>query len=241
MRWIYLSPHLDDAVLSAGGLIYEQTQSGLPVEIWTIMSGIPQGSELSTFAQVMHHIWGTSSAEQTVRLRRAEDDRAAGILGAKTLHFDFLDCLYRRGQNGDWLYTDVFVPPDEEDADIPRQVAAALLPRLAPDDILVCQLGLGSHVDHLLVRQAAEMLGRPLLYYIDIPYFFRHPGSLGQNTAGMKEFFQPVTEAGLKSWQEAVDAYASQLTSLLDSPENLHESIQKYWETQKGISLYTPE
>ena len=28
MRWIYLSPHFDDAVLSCGGLIWEQTHSG---------------------------------------------------------------------------------------------------------------------------------------------------------------------------------------------------------------------
>jgi hypothetical protein len=37
MRWIYLSPHLDDAALSAGGLIYEQTQAGIQVEIWTFI------------------------------------------------------------------------------------------------------------------------------------------------------------------------------------------------------------
>ena len=29
MRWIYLSPHLDDAVLSCGGLIFEQSRQGL--------------------------------------------------------------------------------------------------------------------------------------------------------------------------------------------------------------------
>ncbi|NTU55874.1 MAG: PIG-L family deacetylase, partial [Anaerolineales bacterium] len=49
MRWIYLSPHLDDAVLSAGGLIYEQTRSGTPVEIWTFMCGVPSGTEFSPF------------------------------------------------------------------------------------------------------------------------------------------------------------------------------------------------
>jgi LmbE family N-acetylglucosaminyl deacetylase len=33
MRWIYLSPHFDDAVLSCGGLIFDQAQAGTPVEI----------------------------------------------------------------------------------------------------------------------------------------------------------------------------------------------------------------
>ena len=42
MRWIYISPHLDDAVLSAGGLLYDQAQKGIPVEIWTVVCGYPE-------------------------------------------------------------------------------------------------------------------------------------------------------------------------------------------------------
>jgi LmbE family N-acetylglucosaminyl deacetylase len=241
MRWIYISPHLDDAVLSAGGLIYEQTQAETPVEIWTVMSGIPEETELSMFAQVNHYIWGTTTAEHTLTLRRAEDAEAAHRVGAKAVHFDFLDCIYRRGANGDWLYNDVFVPPHMDDMGLPRQIAETLSSRLKSDDKLVCQLGLGSHVDHVLVRQAAEMLGRPLLYLADIPYLFKHPESLGPYTAGMKENVEPVTETGLRSWQDAVDSYVSQLSSLLESPENLRESIMRYWAVRRGITLYLPE
>src|SRR5512141_1171065 len=104
MRWIYLSPHLDDAALSAGGLIYEQTQAGVPVEIWTFMSGIPDLTEYSPFAQLLHFQWGFANAEETFRARREEDLSAAKILGAKNVHFDFWDCIYRRDKNGEWLY-----------------------------------------------------------------------------------------------------------------------------------------
>ena len=92
MRWIYLSTHLDDAVLSAGGLIYEQTKAGDPVEIWTFMAGAPSDTEYSPFAQLLHQQWGFSSAEETVRSRREEDKTAASLVGATTVHFDFLDC-----------------------------------------------------------------------------------------------------------------------------------------------------
>ena len=88
MRWIYISPHLDDAVLSAGGFLYEQARSGIPVEIWTIVCGFPPQGELTPFAQVLHSVWGTGTAEETVKLRRAEDVEAARIIGAKTVHFD---------------------------------------------------------------------------------------------------------------------------------------------------------
>jgi len=103
MRWIYLSPHLDDAALSAGGWIYDQVQAGNPVEIWTIMCGVPPTTELSPFAQVLHYQWGMETAEQVVLGRRQEDINAANILGAVTQHFDFLDCIYRQGKEGQWL------------------------------------------------------------------------------------------------------------------------------------------
>jgi LmbE family N-acetylglucosaminyl deacetylase len=139
MRWIYLSPHLDDAVLSAGGLIHDQTRSGIQVEIWTLMCGFPPEGELSPFAQKLHTMWKTSSTEETIRIRRAEDVQASGILGAKTHHFDFLDCMYRRGAGGEWLYDNVFVQPHPEDAGLTRQIAQAVSARLQPDDVLVCQ------------------------------------------------------------------------------------------------------
>jgi LmbE family N-acetylglucosaminyl deacetylase len=202
MRWIYLSPHLDDAVFSAGGLIYEQTQAGIPVEIWTFMCGDPH-------------------------------------LGAKTVYFDYLDCIYRRGKNDDWLYDYIFVPLHEDEVDLPARIAESISTRLEPTDQLVCQLGLGSHVDHVLVRRAVELLQRPLLYYTDIPYLFKTPQELAPNTAGMKANAYTVSEAGLGVWQEAIAAYESQISSLFDSPDHMRSQIQQYWSENNGIPLWS--
>lgn len=242
MRWIYLSPHLDDAALSAGGLIYEQTRSGIPVEVWTFMCGFPPGTEenLSPFAQQLHAQWGFSSAEEAVRTRRAEDRKAATILGASVLHFDFLDCIYRRSETGEWLYSEVFVPPRPEDAGLPAQIADTISAHAKPDDVLVCQLSVGSHVDHVLVRAGAELLGRELRYDIDVPYIFYRPEEREPKSTGMKETIHPVTEAGLKAWQEAVLAYKSQLPVLgeaLETPERARKSIRDYWAACQGVSL----
>jgi LmbE family N-acetylglucosaminyl deacetylase len=242
MRWIYLSPHLDDAALSAGGLIYEQTRSGIPVEIWTFMCGFPPGTreDLSPFARQLHAQWGFSSAEEAVRMRRAEDQNAAAILNASVLHFDFLDCIYRRGETGEWLYSDVFIPPRPEDAGLPVQIAETISAHARPDDILVCQLSVGSHVDHVLVRAGAELLGRELRYDIDVPYVFYKPEEREPKSTGMKGTIHPVTEAGLKAWQEAVLAYKSQLPVLgeaLETPERARKSIRDYWEACQGVNL----
>ena len=240
MRWIYLSPHLDDAVLSAGGLIFEQTQSGIPVEIWTFMCGYAPEGDVSPFAQLLHAQWGFSSAEETTRMRREEDKNAAALVGATVVHFDFLDCIYRREANGEWLYSDVFLPPHPEDAGIPAQIAEVVSSRLKPDDVLVCQLSVGSHVDHVLVRQGAELLGYPLRYDIDVPYIFYKPEELGPKSAGMKESVQFITETGLSRWKEAALAYKSQIIVLgeaFNTPEKAQESLKTYWGERKGIRL----
>lgn len=241
MRWIYLSPHLDDSILSAGGLIYEQARAGQPVEIWTFMCGYPPPGEVSPFAQFLHQQWGISEAAEVVTARRAEDVRAAKIAGAQAVHFDFLDCIYRRGKNGEWLYADVFVPPHEEEDGLPAQIAAEISARLQPDDELVCQFALGSHLDHVLVRRAAERLGRPLRYVVDIPYLFTYPDQLAPKTAGFKQNAQPVSEAGLKVWKEAVSAYSSQMGTLFESPEVMSQKFDQYWaENGKSVNLWQP-
>jgi LmbE family N-acetylglucosaminyl deacetylase len=240
MRWIYLSPHLDDAVLSAGGLIYEQSQTGIPVEIWTFMCGYAPEEAVSPFAQLLHAMWGFSSAEETARMRREEDRTAAAIIGASVLHFDFLDCIYRRGADGEWLYSDVFAPPLPEDAAIPTQIAETISPRLEPDDVLVCQLSVGSHVDHVLVRQGAELLGCSLRYDIDVPYIFYKPEELSPKSVGMEESIHSITEAGLSSWKEAALAYKSQIPLLgeaFDTPERVQESLRSFWGKYQGIRL----
>src|SRR4026209_2647534 len=272
MRWIYLSPHLDDAILSAGGLIHGQTQAGIPVEIWTFMCGYPPEGEYSPIAQNLHKIWGFDSAEDVVGGRRLEDINAASIVGATPVHFDFLDCIYRRGPirdgslliqeasgtipdaslliqkasgtNGEWLYSEISVPPHPADRDLPAQIAAEVSVRLKSDDVLVSQLSVGSHVDHVLVRQAAELLGRPLIYDIDVPYIFYKPQELEPKAAGMKESVHLITEAGLISWQKAVLEYRSQIPTLgdvFDTPEKAQESIQSYWSVHKGIRLLQPD
>lgn len=242
MRWIYLSPHLDDAVLSAGGLIYDQTRLGIPVEIWTFMCGNPPPeNDGSPFAQLLHAQWGFSTAEEAVRGRRLEDQKAASIVGANVVHFDFWDCIYRRSPDGEWLYTDISIPPVEADSGLPARIAETISARLQPDDVLVCQLAVGSHVDHVLVRMAAELLGQPLVYDIDIPYLFYKPQELAPKAAGMKELTHPITEAGVQAWQEAIFAYTSQLPTLGDAlfpPENARESIRSYWGERGGIRLY---
>lgn len=239
MRYIYISPHLDDAALSAGGWIYDQTQKNIPVEIWTILCGFPPTTELSEFAQYLHNQWGMSSAEQVVSGRRKEDINAANILGVTVQHFDFLDCIYRRDKNGNWIYSSIFVEPDLTESDLPQQIADEILSRLKPDDKLVAQFGIGKHIDHVTVRRASELINKPLLYVADIPYLFKTPEHLDEHKVGMKEKTQMVSDAGIRSWTEAVLAYESQISMLFKSPQVARNQIEEYCQANGGIKFWS--
>lgn len=239
MRTIYLSPHLDDAVISAGGLIRMQVEAGSPVEIWTFMAGVPAGSDLPEFAQIMHRIWGFATVEQAIAVRRAEDLRAAAALGAQALHFDFLDCIYRRGRDGGALYPDITVPIQPDDADLPMRIAEAIAARLQPDDHVICQLAIGRHVDHVIVRQAAELLHRPLFYDADLPYTLNYPGELAPAASGFRESLEPVSEPALQSWIRAIECYASQVDSVFGSHDLMCERMQAHWSEFHGVRLWT--
>jgi LmbE family N-acetylglucosaminyl deacetylase len=171
-------------------------------------------------------------------MRRSEDVAAARVLGAIAYHFDILDCIYRRSSEGDWLYPDVLVPPHASEAALPDEIAALLRPGFKPDDIVVSPLAIGRHVDHVLVREAVERLGHPLLYYADIPYTLNHPEILEQATDGLSTTFYSISNEGLCAWQEGIIAYASQISMLFITKARMQTEIRSYWQKTNGIYLW---
>jgi LmbE family N-acetylglucosaminyl deacetylase len=239
MRTIYISPHFDDAVLSCGGLIFEQNRQGVQTEIWTILAGDPPPGPLSEFAQENHVLWGLTSGEQVVAMRKEEDEAAASIVGAELVHFGFPDCIYRRSSKGEWLYTDtVMTSPRPGDRYLPRRIATTLKSELREDDVLVCPLALGGHVDHRLVRRAAESLQWPLLYYADVPYILNDPQLLEPAVTTLESRLNPLPETALDAWLEGVAAYRSQVDSLYKGTGTLYDAIRSFWAKEGGIYLW---
>ena len=242
MRWIYLSPHLDDAVLSCGGLIFEQSRQGLQTEIWTVFAGDAPDGPLSPLALRCHADWGIPDVHELVAIRRDEDQAAAAIVGAEIAHFSLPDCIYRRDAQGVPLYPEeVFVPLHPFDQGLEADIAAVLAAELLPEDILVAPLAIGEHVDHRLARLAAEGLGRPLRYYADIPYVLRRPELLAPATQGMASDLYPVSEAGLRAWIDGTAAYQTQMVMVFETDAKMRTSLTTDWETRHGICLTHPQ
>jgi len=243
MKWIYLSPHLDDAVLSCGGLIWEQVQGGLPVEIWTICAGFPSAAPLTPVAQALHDRWQTpTSGRKAVSTRRAEDVQACRRLGAAYRHFDIPDCVYRRLPDGEPVVTEdqgMFAPIHPGEAYLVDQVYKLLKFNLPAQTRLVCPMTVGGHMDHRIVRAAAERLGCRLLYYADFPYAGLHPQELAAATASFtREYSLPISAAGLLAWQDGVAAYQSQISTFWGGRKEINSAVETYYRGEVGRFLW---
>ena len=226
---LFLSPHYDDAVLSCGGLIHKLVAEGKPVVVRTIMGGAPSPEQVpdTPITRDLHARW--AAGENPVEARIREDEAAVTSLGAKAEHLVYwMDCVYRLSRKGEPLYTTEEslwgkIHPDD--------VAGQLLPTLvlAPTDVvrgLYVPMGVGDHVDHLIVRNWGLELRKhhpwvALKFYEEYPYI---------QTAGevekAREFFAKLIpplklepelvllqEADVAAKVKAVGFYASQIST----------------------------
>jgi LmbE family N-acetylglucosaminyl deacetylase len=236
---LYLSPHLDDAVFSCGGLMAMQDARGEPISVLTLFAGDPPDYRISDFAAELHARWG--KAGPPIAMRRAEDRLACGRLGASVVHLDFPDAIYRLDDSGKPLY-----PSEESLFDADAQKEGELLDRLvqALQEIdfgaakIYCPMGLGGHVDHLLTRQAAERLSSPMLYYADMPYAAR--------SENLEDLFNPqevdwksvlLSSEAIDAWVAAILEYQSQLSTFWQDEDELYKELRNFHDEHDGIPL----
>jgi len=235
-RTVFLSPHLDDAALSCGGLICSQALSGTPVLVVSIFAGLPALSSVSPLAAELHERWGNTANPVGARLQ--EDRKAMRLLRADCLHLGYLDAIYR-AESESFLYTadeELFAPPCPSDARLVAQIVSDLGSLLvAEGNTLFAPLAVGNHVDHHLVRDAALALASPSLpvvFYEDYPYVER-PGDLTEaldtiSPATWKSDVRPLSEECLQTKTKAIAAYRSQLGTLFGGEERMARRVRDY-------------
>jgi LmbE family N-acetylglucosaminyl deacetylase len=243
MKTIYLSPHLDDAVFSCGGWIWEQVQRGQEVEIWTIFAGDPPPGDLSDLARSIHQSWNLT--ENVVETRREEDQEACRILGAGARYFPFPDCIYRFSEDEEPFYQqgeDIFGGLDPREADLIDQVSFALKENLPEEGELIIPLAIGNHVDHEVTRKAATRLGRCLSYYTDYPYARDPEGAqiiqIMENSREWQADQLPISAPGMDLWWRAARAYGSQISTFWEDESDLRKEISEFSRNLGGFRLW---
>lgn len=165
---VAISPHLDDAAFSVGGLLAARTRAGDRVTIVTCFTGnvaAPTG-----FALACQLDKGLGPEVDYMALRRAEDRAACAVIGAEAVHLPLLEAPHR----GYASAPELFAARRDDDAVLTPLTAALAerIPTLAPD-LLLGPMAIGNHVDHWLVRDALGAIGLPVLLWEDWPYLTR--------------------------------------------------------------------
>jgi len=243
---IYLSPHLDDAALSCGGQIYRFTRSGQRVLVVTFMTGAPEG-ELSPAAVELHGRWGFPPEEgvaPVLEARRREDEEACRTLGAEHVHAGFIDALYRRRpESGEPFYPTVaslFAEPVPEDEEAQVETIAAAVEALPRATRVCAPFGIGHHVDHVLVRRAAErVIGRDLEYYEDYPYAhsfkarwkafgWQTPPAADGTPLRREKRTWTLGRNAIEAKCRAVRRYSSQIGALFQDEDDMEHKVRVY-------------
>lgn len=240
---IYLSPHLDDAVFSCGGLMALQDARGEPISVLTVFAGDPPDYRISPLAAELHARWG--KAGPPIAMRRTEDRLACARLGGSVVHLNYPDAIYRADEAGKPLYTsdnDLFSPPDPSESQLIKDLETSLRELDFQHTTVYCPLGYGGHVDHRLTRLAVERMGQSLYYYAEFPYAARGrsvPPELGEPSGKWRMI--PISDEAIDAWVSAIIEYQTQLSTFWEDEDSLYQEVRDFHDAFGGIRIMHPE
>jgi LmbE family N-acetylglucosaminyl deacetylase len=224
----FVSPHLDDAVLSAGELL-SQLAGKTSVTVINVFTDATLDSPTLSARQFLKYS-GYSDASSLFAQRRKEDELVLKYLGIKSVNLGYIEALWRRKTDSLSLTLGRILPEfahvypiyrflvtSSRVAKADSSVKSALQKKLQmligdeKNTIVFCPLGVGGHVDHWLVREVCEStFATNLVYWSDFPYNER-VGSVGNAPVGYKETHLPVAR---QKKEKLIRIYTSQVSGL---------------------------
>lgn len=238
----FISPHLDDAVFSAGGLL-SQLQGKTKTIVINVFTNA--GDSYNTYsAKAYLRQCGVADPSKLFKKRINEDGIALKSLGVKVINLDHTDAMWRK-------FTTRRLGIAELTSNYPTYRFHVVSGRLSPFDkpliadlagelkklitdkkfYVFCPVGFGNHADHLLVRQVCHdtFSSEQLLYWSDFPYYFRNPG---RNTFITQNNLDEIVVGHVgKEKLKACKLYKTQFSavitdeSMVNNPEIFYHSL----------------
>jgi len=207
-----LSPHLDDAAFSCGGLLASLAREGWRVVMATLFTGsVPDPKGFALACQLDK---GLPAETDYMALRRDEDIHAAAALGiAPPVHLPLREAPHRGYGSAPELFSDT--RSDDGIGAALGPAIAALIEAEQPELLLAPQ-AIGGHVDHVQVVRALRSLDGlpPILWWRDFPYTVREPAPrepLADLFAGLAAQTMTLDAEAQARKRAACAAYASQI------------------------------
>lgn len=220
----FVSPHLDDAILSAGALLTYLSEH-TAVRVVTVFTEAGPARPTLSARQFLKQC-GATDGETLFAERRAEDLAVLQSLSVPVTHLGLSDALWRPRRNISWwrklagkilpellvLYPTyrfhitrgIIARGDASYAALLRDQLTALTAGL--DEYYVfCPQAIGNHVDHVLVERTCQELFPNLIEWSDFPYNLKRAV---HDTPGWS------WENGLERKQQLILSYETQAEAL---------------------------
>ena len=229
-RVMVIEPHMDDAVLSVGGLMLERRG-----ECEFLIVTIATRSVATSYRDLDREFF---DIETVSGIRKAESRIVARLLGGRHIPLGLADATLRyRPQNWtlDWfrrhkpaVYMCLQHAPGPDELEVWTSTLAKAIDDLQPEEIWM-PLGAGMHTDHQLTRHACLNILRvdPKLveqcvcrFFQDVPYAADYPA----HTAALVE---ALGEAGARLEEERVD-----ITTVMAEKMHLLSIYASQWKTE---------
>lgn len=232
--FVFLSPHLDDAVLSCGDLMEHLKKNNKEIQVVSFFTQA-RANILSPFIRLFLSRCDSDNAEALFAQRRQEDTNALHLFHAKLIHYNYLDAGWRTNSKGFYYPTveDVFsgtIHPDEKLLSLKITKRLLFLQKQArfKKTMFFAPLGIGNHVDHVIIHKASQSLQSPMLYWEDVPYNMS-PGIKGDFLFRYPHY-QLVLPYYIRSHlkMHAIKKYKTQLKGLF-SDSSVHTLSEHYY------------
>ena len=231
--YIFISPHLDDAILSCGNLLLKLKAQNKNIQIITLFTSASKKT-LTPQAENFLNACGYTSPIKLFEDREVEDSKATGFIGGTYKHLGFIDAAWRTKNNkplyhnGTSQFSGRISTKDHKLIDTIR----TNLTKICVNDattLILCPLGVGNHADHVITRKAVEKLYKQSLFWEDYPYNTDR-GVLKMFLTKHKKFRKSfeIHQMDNRKKHLAIKFYRSQLRSLFPSGQ-IKNTMESYY------------
>lgn len=227
LRCVFISPHLDDAILSCGGLMLELARKTelTVINVFTATHNGPYTLSARKFLQASGNY---SNANKLYEARVTEDRQALSKLGVNVTNLGIADALFRTKPKQSllgkilpefnhvyptykWHITKSVNKTDPALADVRKQLEKVNQKKT----VVFVPYGIGNHVDHQLVSNVSKNLFQRLVLYSDFPYNIRLD-DYGDKT---ERYRRIELTPNLKEKTKLIKFYQTQFTGLFPDRE----------------------
>jgi len=191
----FVSPHLDDAAFSAGGLISYLSKKTKVVVITAFTEAGKEKHSLSAMSYVKQCGYKIEELREFFTARRKEDRELFSKFGVEVKHLGFLDALWRPKKKLNLIdkFLNLFLADfryiypthklhiskgriHKNDQINLKKLEEKLMKTVKDESEaqIFCPVGLGKHVDHIMVRAACTNIFQDVIYWEDSPYNLYH-------------------------------------------------------------------